>query len=111
MSRFSQRLGNHTIVKQYAILNECLHMIGRTSIRRVDKIRIEAKIIRLQSLLLSASSPLVGEGPGEEDPFEALLRQLRLLPPGVREDDTALQAFKERLRSLLAGLGRDPLAS
>jgi hypothetical protein len=73
---------------------------------------MESKIIRLQSLLLSAqSSPLAGERPGEEDPFDALLDDLRLLPRQLQESDAPLSKLSERLRFLLIGMSCDPLAS
>lgn len=110
MTRLYQCLGHHSIVRQYRVLNECLHMIGQTSIRTVDKIRIETKLIRLQSLLLASGVPLPAcTRPGEEDPFDALLHELRMLPPRTREDHEALNAFRARLRSLLTGMGGDPL--
>lgn len=103
-------MNNHYgIINQYSILNECLQLISRSKIKTIDKLKIEATIIRVKKLLLNdVQRNEIQCGFCGEDVFEGLLYQMRRSCGGGCEEDVLANSI-ERIGRILTVLGGDPI--
>lgn len=98
---------NHPVIKQYYVLDECLHLVTESKMNVVRKLRVEAKLIRLKTLLFGDAVPQDAHSDGAADLFEELFCQVRQMSDGS-SDERGFDEFMERVVRLLVTLGDDP---
>lgn len=95
---------DYCVIGHFSVLNECLRLLSKSSLGAVERLRMEAKIIRMKKLLLVHGPPVTASAP-QEDPFEDLLCRMRRYCGAGEHPDAP--AMLERMRAMLVLLGDD----